>query len=133
MLIRRREQLLQQIGITQYALKRLHVLQGDVLINLPIETRLVIVADKPPALTDPIVENVLRTLNLRSIEVQVATTHQLSLLPQDNHHHRWLLGVQPSKVFTGIQITSPILSELHYNPSAKRALWKQIYQYQLDP
>ncbi|VFP86075.1 DNA polymerase III subunit psi [Candidatus Erwinia haradaeae] len=132
MSIRRRDQLLKKIGITQYKLKRLYVLAGDIVIKLPVETRLVIVSDRLPVLTDSLVVDVLRTLHLKLMQVQVLTTNQLSLLQQDAHHYRWLIGVKSSKLFTGIQLTSPILSELHYNPRAKRALWKQIYQYQLD-
>ncbi|VFP87722.1 DNA polymerase III subunit psi [Candidatus Erwinia haradaeae] len=132
MSIRCRDQLLQKIGITQYILKRLYVLAGDIVIKLPVETRLVIVSDRPPILTDSLIVDVLRTLHIKLTQVQVLTKKQLLLLPKDANQYRWLLGVKSSKLFTGIQITSPILSELHYNPSAKRALWKQIYQYQLD-
>ncbi|VFP80424.1 DNA polymerase III subunit psi [Candidatus Erwinia haradaeae] len=132
MFIKRRDELLQKIGITQYTLKRLYVLAGDIVIKLPVETRLVIVSDRPPVLTDSLVVDVLRTLHLKFIQVQILTKNQLLFLPKDSNHHRWLLGVKSSKLFTGVQITSPILSELRYNPSAKRALWKQIYQYQLD-
>ena len=46
----RRDWLLQQMGITQYTLRRPRALQGEIAVTLPAETRLLIVAECRPAL-----------------------------------------------------------------------------------
>lgn len=44
----RRDWLLQQMGITQYQLRRPRVLQGEIAVTLAPDTQLIIVADAPP-------------------------------------------------------------------------------------
>ena len=46
----RRDWLLQQMGITQYQLRRPRVLQGEIAVRLTPGTKLIIVADVVPGL-----------------------------------------------------------------------------------
>lgn len=50
----RRDLLLQQLGITQWVLRRPAVLQGEIAIHLPEDTRLLIVAQQLPEHGDPL-------------------------------------------------------------------------------
>ena len=58
----RRDWQLQQLGITQWSLRRPGALQGEIAIAIPPHVRLVMVANDLPALTDPLVSDVLRAL-----------------------------------------------------------------------
>ena len=50
----RRDWQLQQLGITQWSLRRPGALQGEIAITLPQHVRLVIVGEELPALTEPL-------------------------------------------------------------------------------
>ncbi|CAH0166985.1 DNA polymerase III subunit psi [Erwinia aphidicola] len=128
----RRDWLLQQMGITQYTLRRPRALQGEIAVTLPVETRLVIVADTPPVLQDPLVADVLRALNLQAPQVQLLTPDQLAMLPDDARCNSWRLGLDAPVALAGTQIASPVLAELYHNADAKRALWLQICQHESD-
>ncbi|GHL36541.1 hypothetical protein ECZU27_17070 [Escherichia coli] len=60
----RRDWQLQQLGITQWSLRRPGALQGEIAIAIPAHVRLVMVANDLPALTDPLVSDVLRALTV---------------------------------------------------------------------
>ncbi|MEN5016893.1 DNA polymerase III subunit psi [Erwinia sp. Eh17-17] len=128
----RRDWLLQQMGITQYTLRRPRALQGEIAVTLPAETRLVIVAETPPALDDPLVKDVLRALELQDAQVQVLTPDRLAMLPDDACCHSWRLGLDAPVPLAGTQLASPLLAELYHNADAKRALWLQICQHESD-
>jgi DNA polymerase-3 subunit psi len=50
----RRDWQLQQLGITQWALRRPTALQGEIAISIPAHVRLVMVAEELPALNEPL-------------------------------------------------------------------------------
>ena len=60
----RRDRQLQQLGITQWALRRPAALQGEIAISLPAHVRLVMVANSQPALSEPFIGDILRALKL---------------------------------------------------------------------
>ncbi len=128
----RRDWLLEQMGITQYTLRRPRALQGEVAVSLPEQTRLLIVAEVPPLLSDPLISDVLRAMLVLEQEVVVLTPEQLAMLPDDTRCASWCLGVEPAAVPDGSQIASPVLAELYHNAGAKRALWQQISHYESD-
>ena len=70
----RRDWLLQQMGITQWTLRRPTVLQGEIAVTLPAQTRLVIVAAPLPAPHDPLIGDVLHSLSLRP-EQEIGRAH----------------------------------------------------------
>ncbi|WP_338560742.1 DNA polymerase III subunit psi [Erwinia sp. E_sp_B04_7] len=128
----RRDWLLDQMGITQYTLRRPRALHGEVAVSLPEQTRLLIVAEVPPLLTDPLIGDVLRSMRMREHEVVVLTPDQLAMLPEETRCAAWCLGIDPPPALNGSQIASPVLAELYHNASAKRALWQQISHYESD-
>ncbi|MDW8844634.1 DNA polymerase III subunit psi [Erwinia sp. MMLR14_017] len=131
MMSSRRDWLLEQMGITQYTLRRPRALQGEVAVSLPGHTRLLIVAEVPPLLTDPLIRDVLQAMLMREDEVAVLTPDQLAMLPE-TRCASWYLGIAPPAALNGSQIASPVLAELYHNAGAKRALWQQISQHESD-
>ncbi|MFB6434895.1 MAG: DNA polymerase III subunit psi [Candidatus Malihini olakiniferum] len=125
-MVPRRHWLLQQMGITQWTLRRPTVLQGEIAVTLPSQTRLVIIAATLPASHDPLVNDVLHSFSLRPEQVYPLTPEQMSMLPSSTHCHTWCLGVDMTLTWTGIQLNSPSLDVLYANPNAKRALWGKI-------
>lgn len=124
-----RDKQLQQLGITQWTLRRPTVLQGEIAVTLPAGTRLVIVAVQPPEHSDALVSDILRSLALRPEQVYQLTPDQITMLPADTHCHSWRLGVESTLPLAGIQLSSPALSDLYGNAHAKRALWQQIGEH----
>ncbi|MFO6297574.1 DNA polymerase III subunit psi [Rahnella selenatireducens] len=122
----RRDTLLQQLGITQWTLRRPAVLQGEVAVSLPADTKLLIVADVPPAEDDPLVRDVLRSLALAEPQVYRLTPEQVTMLPEETRCNIWRLGLSEPLTLAGTQLSSPALAELYQDASAKRALWQQI-------
>lgn len=68
----RRDWQLQQLGITQWSLRRPGALQGEIAISLPEHIRLVMVAETPPSLTEPLIGDILRALAVTPDQVLAA-------------------------------------------------------------
>lgn len=128
----RRDWLLQQMGITQYVLRRPRALQGEIALSVPPDTRLLIIADVPPATEDPLVSDVLRALAIDPHHTVALTPEQLAMLPDDHHCASWRLGIDAPLAIKGAQLASPALEELYHNAGAKRALWQQICENESD-
>ncbi|AUH02210.1 DNA polymerase III subunit psi [Pectobacteriaceae bacterium CE70] len=126
----RRDELLQQLGITQWTLRRPTVLQGEIAVSLPPGTRLLIVANPLPASDDPLLQDVIHSLKLSPDETYGLTPQQVVMLPEHTRCHCWRLGIESPLHLEGIQLTSPALAELYHNAGAKRALWQQICQHE---
>lgn len=122
----RRDWLLQQMGITQYQLRRPRVLKGEIAVTLRPETRLVLVAEHAPDLQEPLVRDVLRTLAIQPAQVLTLTPEQLPMLPEQVDCAGWLLGVSSDHPFNGVILTSAVFNELISSGAAKRALWQQM-------
>lgn len=125
----RRDWLLQQMGITQYQLRRPRALKGEIALTVAPDTRLLIVATVPPALDDALVADVLRALALEPHQVMPLTPDQVAMLPEEGKYASWCLGLSDPLTRAGIQLDSPALDELYYNGAAKRALWRQICEH----
>ncbi|MBA2815858.1 DNA polymerase III subunit psi [Candidatus Pantoea persica] len=128
----RRDWLLQQMGITQYQLRRPRVLQGEIAVRLMPDTRLIIVANVPPGLHEPLVRDVLHVLGLQPAQVMTLTPDQLLMLPESTPCAGWLIGIDCTHPFTGVALYSSSLSELSSSGAAKRALWQQMCNHDSD-
>ncbi len=127
----RRDWLLQQMGITQYLLRRPHVLRGEAAVRVPESVRLLIIADTPPHQTESLFLDVIRSLMLSPEQILVLTPRQLSMVCEDIIHPCWYLGISPvSDVSCKVAFTTPSLADLNHNADAKRALWQQICHYE---
>ena len=128
----RRDWLLQQLGITQWELRRPLVLQGEIAVSLPANTRLVMVAQDLPELSDPLVSDVLRSLALTPQQVMRLTPERAAMLPSETRCNSWRLGVDEPLNLPGAQLTTPALNELYHNGNARQALWQQICEHEHD-
>ncbi len=128
----RRDRQLTQLGITQWRLRRPAVLQGEIALRIPEHIRLVMVADKPPTLTDPLIQDVLRALTLTEANVLPLTPDRAALLPEGSRCNSWRLGVESPLTLPGVQLSSPGFDELLHNAAARIALWRQICEHEQD-
>ncbi|MFM1176071.1 DNA polymerase III subunit psi [Yersinia enterocolitica] len=128
----RRDLLLQQLGITQWTLRRPAVLQGEIAIRLPDDTRLLIVADPLPEQDDPLLCDVLHCLGLNPHQAYALTPDQVAMLPEETQCNSWRLGISEPLAVVGAQLYSPALTGLYQDASAKRALWQQICHHEAD-
>ena len=116
----RRDWQLQQLGITQWSLRRPGALQGEIAIAIPPHVRLVMVANDLPALT------------VSPDQVLQLTPEKIAMLPQGSRCNSWRLGTDEPLSLEGAQVASPALTELRANPTARAALWQQICTYEHD-
>lgn len=128
----RRDWQLQQLGITQWSLRRPTALQGEIAISIPAHVRLVMVAEEQPSLTETLVSDVLRTLKVSADQVLQLTPERVAMLPPESRCNSWRLGVADETPLEGGQLLTPPLEELKANPKARSALWQQICEYEHD-
>ncbi|HAS1560802.1 DNA polymerase III subunit psi [Enterobacter asburiae] len=128
----RRDWQLQQLGITQWALRRPTALQGEIAISIPAHVRLVMVAEELPALSEPLIDDVLRSLKMTADQVLQLTPERVAMLPPDSRCNSWRIGETNEIPLQGSQICTPALDELKANPKARSALWQQICEYEHD-
>lgn len=128
----KRDWLLQQLGITQWVLRRPGVLQGEVAVSVPPEVRLLVVAQVLPQPHDELFCDVLRSLGLTAAQTYGLTPDQVAMLPEDIKCNSWRLGIEEPLAVLGAQLFSPALAELSQDAGAKRALWQQICHYEHD-
>ncbi|CAD5352417.1 DNA polymerase III, psi subunit [Enterobacter cancerogenus] len=126
----RRDWQLQQLGITQWALRRPTALQGEIAISIPAHVRLVMVGEELPALNEILIGDVLRSLKLTPDQVLQLTPERVAMLPPDSRCNSWRMGDVDEISLEGGQICSPALEELKANPKARSALWQQICEYE---
>ncbi|WEF27507.1 DNA polymerase III subunit psi [Klebsiella aerogenes] len=128
----RRDWQLQQLGITQWSLRRPAALQGEIAISLPEHIRLVMVAETPPSLTEPLISDVLRALSLRAEQVLQLTPDRVAMLPQNSRCNSWRLGCEAPLSLAGAQVSTPVFDELQTSAPARIALWQQICAHEHD-
>jgi DNA polymerase-3 subunit psi len=107
-------------------------LQGEIAISIPAHVRLVMVAEQLPALNEPLIGDVLRSLKLTTEQVLQLTPDRVTMLPSDSRCNSWRMGDIDEVSLEGSQICSPALDELKANPKARSALWQQICEYEHD-
>ncbi|AMG52826.1 DNA polymerase III subunit psi [Citrobacter amalonaticus] len=128
----RRDWQLQQLGITQWSLRRPGALQGEIAISIPAHVRLVMVGETLPPLTEPLVSDILRALTLSPDQVLQVTPERVAMLPQGSRCNSWRLGTDAPLTLEGAQIATPAFDELRVNPTARAALWQQICTHEHD-
>ena len=130
----RRDVLLQQMGISQWQLVRPEALKGAMNITVAERIRLVIISQQN-LLQQPVVQDVLRSLNLDSEQVLNITFEQLPYLQVNHKVSYWLLSQNTSKNDRTLALPQPLnvwqsgdLEEFKQNPQAKRQFWQTIQQ-----
>lgn len=128
----RRDWQLQQLGITQWSLRRPSILQGEIAISLPEHIRLVMVARKLPPLTEPLISDILRALAVTPDQVLQLTPDRVAMLPQGRRCNSWLLGESEPAALEGAQISTPAFEQLQASAAARAGLWRQICAHEHD-
>ncbi|MBB1198909.1 DNA polymerase III subunit psi [Enterobacteriaceae bacterium 89] len=128
----RRDWQLQQLGITQWSLRRPAVLQGEIAISLPEHIRLVMVAEALPSLTEPLVGDILRALAVTPDQVLQLTPDRVAMLPEKGRCHSWRLGECEPVALEGAQVVTPAFEQLRTSVAARTALWQQICAHEHD-
>ncbi|MFG7478774.1 DNA polymerase III subunit psi, partial [Enterobacter hormaechei] len=113
-------------------LRRPTALRGEIAISIPAHVRLVMVAEALPALNEPLIEDVLRSLKVTRDQVLQLAPESVAMLPPDSRCNSWRIGAVDELPLEGSQISSPALDELKANPKARSALWQQICEYEHD-
>ncbi|AFP84842.1 DNA polymerase III, psi subunit [secondary endosymbiont of Ctenarytaina eucalypti] len=126
----RRDWLLQQLGITQWTLRRPELLQRGVALTLPGHVRLLIIAETPPPLDHPLVIDVARSMALIPEQLYWLTPLQARYLSDSVRYYFWWLGLEAELDFDGISFHTPPLSVLSADAVAKRELWSRISNYE---
>ncbi|OAT29187.1 DNA polymerase III psi subunit [Buttiauxella ferragutiae ATCC 51602] len=124
--------MLQQLGITQWELRRPAALQGEIAVSLHENVKLLIIAEDLPDLNDPFVCDVLRSLNLDAQQIMQLTPERAAMLPGESRCNSWRLGVSEPLPISGAQLATPNLNELYHNGAARQALWQQICEHEHD-
>ncbi len=128
----RRDWQLQQLGITQWVLRRPTALQGEIAILLPAHIRLVMVAEPTPALTTPLMSDLLRALGVSPDQVLPLTPDRVEMLPPESACLSLWLGVEPLPSLAGTALRTQTLDALRQDPAARAALWQQICEHEHD-
>lgn len=128
----RRDWQLQQLGITQWSLRRPSVLRGEVAISLPEHIRLVMVAQTLPSLTEPLVSDILRALAVTPDQVLQLTPDRVAMLPEGSSCNSWRLGECDPITLQGAQVQSPTFEQLQASAAARAELWRQICTHEHD-
>ena len=128
----RRDWQLQQLGITQWVLRRPTALQGEIAISLPAHVRLVMVAESLPALTTPLIRDLLLALGVTPDPVLPLTPGRVEMLPPDSQCLSIWLGVEPLTSLAGTALHTLTLDALRQDPAARAALWQQICEHEHD-
>ncbi|MGX2010279.1 DNA polymerase III subunit psi, partial [Enterobacter asburiae] len=103
-----------------------------IAISLPGHIRLVMVAENPPSLTEPLISDILRALALSPDQVLQLTPDRVAMLPQDSRCNSWRLGTDAPLLLAGAQVSTPAFDELQTSAPARMALWQQICAHEHD-
>lgn len=131
-MVLKRDKLLEQMGITQYAVRRPQVFKGAIAITPPEKLRLLIISSAPPRSDEPLVGDILRTLGLTPEELFSITPEQVAMISIAQPCISWRIDNSTELPFAGVQLNTPALSELYNNAAAKRLLWQQICEHDND-
>ncbi|WP_032092531.1 DNA polymerase III subunit psi [Necropsobacter rosorum] len=135
----RRDLLLQEMGITQWRLSRPAALKGAATMSVGQNIRLVIIAEQEIAKTHPLLNDILRSIEMPAQDCLCINFDFAPLLNLQHSVHYWLLSDNAQKIDRTLiyckqalaQWQSPDWPTLQQDPQAKRRLWQQI-QRQVD-
>lgn len=125
--MKRRNWLLQQLGIKQWTLRCPTVLPEAITFKLPEHIRLLLVAYSLPPVDHQLVVDVARSMAITPAQIYRVTPKQVMLLQQDSVRcYCWWLGLNVLRNFAGISFHTPPLAVLSSNVGAKCELWHRI-------
>lgn len=133
----RRDLLLQEMGITQWQLRRPDVLKGAVNIPVSQEIRLIVIAETALDFDEPFLWDLLRSVEIQKNECLLIDFDHTQHLKVQQPVYYWLLSENSEKIHRTFEQlktdNSPLwqteeLAKLKQNAKQKRELWRQIQQ-----
>ncbi len=133
-ILNRRDLLLQQMGITQWKLRRPDTLKGAVYIPVAEHVRLIIISETPLSAEGDFIQDVLRSSQIESNDCLFIDFEQIYHLNVTQQVTYWLLSENSEKIDRTLPLCeqsshlwqSPDLTTLKQDSKAKRQLWQQI-------
>lgn len=130
----RRDLLLQQMGISQWQLRRPDVLKGAVNIAVAGHIRLVVIAEQQLNQKDSLLNDVLLSVEIKADDCLFLDFEQALHLNVQQPTNYWLLGKNSEKIDRTLPLCmhavslwqTTDLTDLKQDPAAKRNLWQQI-------
>lgn len=130
----RRDLLLNEMGISQWQLRRPEVLKGAVNITMAEHIRLVVITEQELNQRDHLLNDVLLSAEISIAHCLFIDFEQVLYLNVRQPIHYWLLSQNNAKIDRTLPLCvqalslwqSTTLEELKQTPTAKRALWQQI-------
>lgn len=133
----RRDRMLQEMGITQWTLRRPSALRGEVALSLPEMLRVLAITNQPFSFREPVLLDIMAALQLSESQFYCIAPEQVLMLPQSVDCACWCLGTEVELPGAEIKLYSPPLSELLQDARAKRTFWQQICHHEhyffIDP
>ncbi|MDD7425685.1 MAG: DNA polymerase III subunit psi [[Actinobacillus] rossii] len=133
----RRDLLLQEMGITQWQLRRPDALKGAVNIPISQEIRLIVIAETTLDFNDPFLLDLLRSVEISQKECLLTDFDHAQHLNVQQPVYYWLLSENNEKIhrtFEQLKTANShlwqtkTLQQLKQNAKQKRELWRQIQQ-----
>ncbi|WP_386696176.1 DNA polymerase III subunit psi [Lonepinella sp. MS14435] len=130
----RRDLLLQQMGMTQWKLRRPDTLKGAVYIQVAEHIRLIIISETPLSADVDFIQDVLRSYQIKPNDCLFIDFDQIYHLNLTQQVTYWLLSQNREKIDRTLPLCeqsshlwqSPDLTTLKQDSKAKRQLWQQI-------
>ena len=131
----RRDLLLQEMGITQWQVRRPNVLKGAVNVPVSHQVRLIVIAEQALSLQTPFMQDLLRSLALQPEECLLIDFDHAQHLNVQHPVHYWLLSKNSEKTDRTFALlndpTCPLwrtgnFTQLTQSAVQKRELWRQI-------
>lgn len=133
----RRDLLLNEMGITQWQLRRPDALKGAVNIPVSQEIRLIVIAENALDMNEPFLLDLLRSIEIQKNECLLTDFGHAQHLNVRQPVYYWLLSENNEKIqrtFEQLKTDhchlwqTERLQQLKQNASKKREFWRQIQQ-----
>lgn len=131
----RYQQLLREMGVSQWQLVRPECLKG--IVNIPINDDIrIIILSEDEAVLEPLLQDVLHSLSIEENQYLLVNFDLAPHLNIDRPVIYWVLGDESEKMDETLSYfelreavwRSPNWQSLARNPQAKRQLWRQIQE-----
>jgi len=126
---------LNQLGVTQYILRKPTVMKGEASINITNNIRLIIVSQSVP--DDKIFYDILKAINVKKEEYLILSPAQLFMPLEQLNHVIWFINENIPDSWRNATllndkaiIETATLSQLASSPNLKRQLWRTLCQYE---
>ncbi|MDF7667655.1 DNA polymerase III subunit psi [Orbaceae bacterium ESL0727] len=120
---------LTQCGITQYILRKLSALRGEVISQIGEDIRLIVVANHQP--TEKIYFDILSAIHITTEQVFYLAPSQLIFPADAIKKVIWFIDQRlPDQWQNPLTIQTSNLQQLANSPHEKRQLWQQLCQYE---